>query len=370
MTIYADNPENVRHWIKLCKTDPSHTKPFQKAGGFRGTDISPAYRVQRLTEQFGPCGQGWGYTIHEHWRESFGEQECVFVQLSLWWREGEERYETGAQIGGTVADRTPDESYKMAVTDALGKCALLLGVSADVYLGEFDGSKYREGSQPPSGNSGPPPQQRPSSNGPYQRQKCPKCGREDSVFKDKEKPNGFYCWKKKEGCGYTWILGEHPEKPPPAGEQPKPPKPTPDEKKRISELAVLLRACWTSLALDKVVETIKQEPSQAVRAGLANAYRSAQQRVRYLTADLDDGTFSNYQIAAIAGEIELAHDIQHFERAYDTALTYCGDVFTEAQRREIAKAMELWYARHAPSSPEERERQISEAENDPSVTPF
>ena len=37
-----------------------------------------------------------------------------------------------------------DEGYKMAVTDALGTAMKMLGVAAEVYLGNFDGSKYRE----------------------------------------------------------------------------------------------------------------------------------------------------------------------------------------------------------------------------------
>lgn len=145
--INADNPTNVRHWINLCKTDPNHTKKFTRAGGFSGTDISPAYRIQRLTEEFGPCGEGWGHVIHSRWRETFpgknGATECVFAEVSLWWKnEKGERCETGPQIGGTIADRTPDEAYKMAVTDAIGKCALFLGVAADVYLGWYDDAKY------------------------------------------------------------------------------------------------------------------------------------------------------------------------------------------------------------------------------------
>jgi hypothetical protein len=35
----------------------------------------------------------------------------------------------------------------MSVTDALGKCLLQLGLAADVYLGLYDDSKYREESE-------------------------------------------------------------------------------------------------------------------------------------------------------------------------------------------------------------------------------
>ena len=38
---------------------------------------------------------------------------------------------------------TSDEAYKMAVTDALSVALKALGVAADIYLGNFDGSKYK-----------------------------------------------------------------------------------------------------------------------------------------------------------------------------------------------------------------------------------
>ena len=37
-----------------------------------------------------------------------------------------------------------DEGYKMAITDALGTAMKVIGVAADIYRGNFDGSKYRE----------------------------------------------------------------------------------------------------------------------------------------------------------------------------------------------------------------------------------
>ena len=45
--------DNLRHWDALRKTDPKHTKPFQRAGGFRGTAIKPIYMTQMMTEYFG-----------------------------------------------------------------------------------------------------------------------------------------------------------------------------------------------------------------------------------------------------------------------------------------------------------------------------
>jgi hypothetical protein len=66
-----------------------------------------------------------------------------------------EQHFTGPQWGGTElmrrrrdgTEEPNDEAFKMSVTDALGKCLLQLGLAADVHLGLFDDSKYREESE-------------------------------------------------------------------------------------------------------------------------------------------------------------------------------------------------------------------------------
>lgn len=38
--------DNLEFWNALKRTDPKATKPFQRAGGFRGTQIDPAWRLR------------------------------------------------------------------------------------------------------------------------------------------------------------------------------------------------------------------------------------------------------------------------------------------------------------------------------------
>ena len=52
--------KNVEIWDRLGRTSPEHTKPFQRSGGFKGTAVRPVYTERKMTEQFGPCGIGWG----------------------------------------------------------------------------------------------------------------------------------------------------------------------------------------------------------------------------------------------------------------------------------------------------------------------
>lgn len=137
-------------WSRLERTDPRATKPFTRSGGFRGTQIDPAWRLKRMTEEFGPVGRGWGYEQLE-WTVV---ERMVFCCVRVWYLDPEtgERCWTGPQWGGTEivrrrrdgAEAPDDECFKMSVTDALGKCLLQLGLAADVHMGLFDDSKYRE----------------------------------------------------------------------------------------------------------------------------------------------------------------------------------------------------------------------------------
>tara|TARA_R100001594_G_scaffold127395_1_gene165060 strand:- start:2017 stop:2607 length:591 start_codon:yes stop_codon:yes gene_type:complete len=129
-------------WELLSDVPQQAKKTFRRKGGFSGTDVSPQWRIRRLTEVLGPMGLGWGYEIEDRWEIA----NCVFVQLAGWYclpGTPEEKLKIGSTIGGTELERTPDESYKMAVTDAFGKCFAQIGLAASIYLGEdFSGSKY------------------------------------------------------------------------------------------------------------------------------------------------------------------------------------------------------------------------------------
>jgi hypothetical protein len=141
--------DNLRLWNRLRRTDPKATKPFTRSGGFRGTQIDPTWRIQMMTEAFGPIGQGWGYEQLD-WTVA---ERMVFICVRVWYRDPDtgERCWTGPQWGGTEMVRRrngleapDDECFKMSMTDALGKCLLQLGLAADVHMGQFDDSKYRE----------------------------------------------------------------------------------------------------------------------------------------------------------------------------------------------------------------------------------
>lgn len=144
--------DNMRIY-NAVRAVPEEAKRAITAGRLKGkTDINPMWRIKALTEQFGPCGDGWGYTIDRLWIEEGAKGEkCANAMISLWYRrEDGTRSEPVVGIGGNmlVANEknglyTSDECYKMALTDAISVACKALGFGADVYWGA-DRTKYTQ----------------------------------------------------------------------------------------------------------------------------------------------------------------------------------------------------------------------------------
>ena len=139
------------------RTPPPEALREIKAGRLAGkSDINPMWRIKALTEQFGPCGEGWKYTIERLWTEQGANGEiAAFALINLYHKIGEGWSEPIPGIGGNsfVAKErsgmyTSDECYKMALTDALSVACKALGVAADVYW-QADKTKYTRDTEPP-----------------------------------------------------------------------------------------------------------------------------------------------------------------------------------------------------------------------------
>ena len=148
--------DNMRIY-NAVRAVPEEAKRAITAGRLKGkTDINPMWRIKALTEQFGPCGDGWGYTIDRLWIEEGAKGEkCANALISLWYRrEDGTRSEPVIGIGGNmlVANEknglyTSDECYKMALTDAISVACKALGFGADVYW-SADRTKYTTQQEP------------------------------------------------------------------------------------------------------------------------------------------------------------------------------------------------------------------------------
>lgn len=147
--------DNLAIYNAVCAVPPEAIKPIQ-GGKLKGkSDINPMWRIKKLTEQFGPCGIGWGYMIDRMWTEpGAGGEVAAFVQISLWYIQDGKRSEAVPGIGGSALisrERgelaTSDECYKMALTDAISVAAKALGVAGNVYW-DKDPTKYAAQGQP------------------------------------------------------------------------------------------------------------------------------------------------------------------------------------------------------------------------------
>lgn len=146
------------HYANLASPPADAVKQITggKLKGF--TDINPQWRYEALTNEFGLCGVGWKFEIANTFTEPVPatQELMIFVQVNLYVKEGDQWSEPIPGFGGDfliVKDKNGihgnDEGYKMAITDALGSAAKVIGVAADIYRGRME-SKYSRPAAPPA----------------------------------------------------------------------------------------------------------------------------------------------------------------------------------------------------------------------------
>ena len=133
---------NFSIWDQVKHTNPKYTKPFSKFGGKTLTTIDPMYQIQVMTGIFGPVGKGWTYNVNYTYTDKNVFAEVLVKYFDKSWHEFGPVSSVQAlykKNGGL-----DDEAPKKAMTDAMTKAFSHLGMSADVFLGKFDDSKYVE----------------------------------------------------------------------------------------------------------------------------------------------------------------------------------------------------------------------------------
>ena len=131
----------MRIWDSLCKTNPDYTRSVPSSYGKKITSIDPMYQIQCMTETFGPVGLGWKYNVKYTYQDNL-----VFAEVSIHYCVHDNWFEYGpvcsVQNLFKKNGNLDDEAPKKAMTDAMTKAFSHLGMSADVFLGKFDDSKY------------------------------------------------------------------------------------------------------------------------------------------------------------------------------------------------------------------------------------
>ena len=153
--------KNMKIWETLSKTNPEYTKQAPSSYGKRITTIDPMYQIQMMTDLFGPVGLGWKYKVDYKYIDGLVFAEVTIKYFTDEWHE----YGPVCSVQNLVKTngKLDDEAPKKAMTDAMTKAFSHLGMSADVFLGKFDDSKYVE--QMKQEFSQPQPQEIPKTNG-------------------------------------------------------------------------------------------------------------------------------------------------------------------------------------------------------------
>lgn len=161
---------NLVLWDSFGKTDPKYTKAANVDGN-KQTSLSGNYMVKLATESLGPIGEGWGYKIIEErldntkpvmMKGADNKLEILKDGDSIVWEQNHtilvelwhgEKSNTFTQFGHTKYRYMKSDGSKMIIdneyakkslTDAMKKCLSLIGVCADVFMGEFDDQGYQQ----------------------------------------------------------------------------------------------------------------------------------------------------------------------------------------------------------------------------------
>lgn len=141
--------QNKEFWNRVMKTDPARVKAIT-GKQYKGNSPQPYYLVERMTEEFGMCGIGWGVDIISERMERLTDTDVLHIaHVELWYAQDDK---TGRiqQVGQTKAAyltstgkmMVDEDAPKKSVTDAMTKCMSYLGFSGDIFSGHWDDSKY------------------------------------------------------------------------------------------------------------------------------------------------------------------------------------------------------------------------------------
>lgn len=175
----TNNP-NMDLWKSLSITDPKKVKPIT-GKSYKGSSPQPYWLVQRATETFGPCGQGWGIEIvQQGFQQCNAETMMHYATVRVWYMQDGKKCSV-EHMGGTMAMYKTnagkmiydEDAPKKSVTDAMVKALSFIGFAGDIFSGIWDDWKYQEMAAAhynDQNQQAAPPQQNPNNQQPVQQQ--------------------------------------------------------------------------------------------------------------------------------------------------------------------------------------------------------
>lgn len=132
--------DNLSLWQRIGKTDPKFTKEATTKGGF--TSISAYYQIETATKEWGVYGESWGlkeikvdYSLLEI--TGLAVMEAVFFcPVSSF------PINNAITVKGLGSSYVDADFMKKLQTNTITKALSLLGMSNDVFKGQFDDQAY------------------------------------------------------------------------------------------------------------------------------------------------------------------------------------------------------------------------------------
>jgi hypothetical protein len=147
--------QNMALWDSLKTTDPKFTKSIG-FGQRKVTAIDAHWQIQRVTEEIGPAGQNWGAECMD---VKFLPTDMVAMKVRVHLRDSSlpvEQWGQASLYSDAAKSRPDPDCMKKAFTDGLTKSLSYFGLSADVFLGQFDDNKYVESLKAEFAKAAPP----------------------------------------------------------------------------------------------------------------------------------------------------------------------------------------------------------------------
>lgn len=152
-------------WNRVKVTDPNAVKKIT-GKPYQGDSPKPYWLIQRATEEFGPCGEGWGVEVKSEGFHRMTDTDVMHTAVVTVWymRDGkrcavEQMGQTKAcyakSAGGMMVD---EDAGKKSVTDGMVKCLSMIGFAGDIFSGQWNDSKYIEfAAEETARRNAPPP---------------------------------------------------------------------------------------------------------------------------------------------------------------------------------------------------------------------
>ena len=142
---------NMDLWNRVFVTDPRAVKQIT-GKPYKGHSPKPYWLIERATQEFGSCGEGWGVEVKSEGFHRMTDTDVMHSAVVVVWYIKDGKRCSIEQMGQTKACyktasgsmMLDEDAGKKSVTDGMVKCLSMIGFAGDIFSGMWDDSKYIE----------------------------------------------------------------------------------------------------------------------------------------------------------------------------------------------------------------------------------